>query len=349
MKIIDDRLKTFKLPTCLGRIPRSIYDRNKWNATEWLMWIVFYAPICLKGLLPEKYLRNLGLFINGITIFLSESITPKMIDEADAYFKEFVKNFEELYTEKAMNYNIHLLLHVAKTVRNWGPLYCQNTFPFENENRLLLMNKKSYYKVIEQIVNKKLFFQHVPLLFNQSFMTVETKDFCENIRFGRKLKNFKRSDGNCILIGRGKSFEPGKDDIECLRLKGIQDYKQFTVKSYNRILYNGFRVTSTKYTRAQKTNNSCFEHAEGFAVVRNILLLKNNDMEKVLILASPLKLENNLKFLDIDIQHIWLCKDKLTRLTAFDLREFKKPAVISILENENYVLRVPKGCLASER
>lgn len=46
-----------------------------------------------------------------------------------------------------MNYNVHLLLHLSNTVKNWGPLWTINTFPFENENKNLLQMKKSNYHI----------------------------------------------------------------------------------------------------------------------------------------------------------------------------------------------------------
>ena len=30
--------------------------------------------------------------------------------------------------------NVHMLRHVAQTVRNWGPLWCYSCFPYESLN-----------------------------------------------------------------------------------------------------------------------------------------------------------------------------------------------------------------------
>jgi hypothetical protein len=35
-------------------------------------------------------------------------------------------------------YNVHLLLHAAECVSNWGPLSKYSTFQFENYNGILL-------------------------------------------------------------------------------------------------------------------------------------------------------------------------------------------------------------------
>lgn len=348
LKIINDRLKSFRISTCLGRIARPIEDRNKWKASEWLLWIIFYVLICLKDLIPSKYLVNLGHLVNAVTICLEESITPGMLETAALSFEEFVKGFQTLYSEKAMNYNIHLLLHIPKTVENWGPLFSQTTFSFENENRLLLLNKKSNYKVVEEIVNRKLFYQHAPLFFRQKFMTDETTHFCNSMKFGKRLKNFTKTADGCILIGRGKIYSVQESETQILASMKIRNLEQFTIKSYNRIVYRGLRFTSTNYHCAKKTNNSCCETTNEFVIIRNILHLKNDNHERVIIFANPLRVERNLTFSDLQIRHIFHCKEQLEELKAYELTELLGPAVISIGKKKHYVLRVPKGCLSTE-
>lgn len=241
-----------------------------------------------------------------------------MIEEARENFDWFVEGYEKLYTESKMNYNIHLLLHITDTVVNWGPLFHQNTFHFENENRLLLKNKKSNYKVMEQIINKKLFYQNVPLLCNQNFITEETRDFCNTIKSGPKLKI------------------------------GIDNCDQFAIKSFNRILYNGFRVTSTGYKRLKKTCNSCFEISNEIVIIRNILFVKSEDTEKVLLIGNPLILLEKLKILNAGINHITCFEENLQELKVFEPKQIKSPVVLSIGRKKQYVFPIPKGCLASE-
>lgn len=298
--------------------------------------------------MPEEYLANLSLFVNGITICLQEVITLEMSEEADNSFKKLVKGFQHLYGKEAMNYNIHLLIHITKTVINWGPLFAQSTFPFENENRLLLQNKKSYYKVSEQIVNKKLFWQHVPLIYKEKFMTAETEEFCKSIRSGEKLKKFIRTIHNVILIGLGKNYNLEEIECDCLKSIGILNSKDSTIKIFNRILYKGFRITSNAYKRAKKTNNSCCEIGDDIVVVRKILFLKFDDIKKVIVLANPVQLERHLQYSDVKIFHISYCKDELGELRAYDLLAFKNPVILSQQKKKKYVLKILKGCFSSE-
>lgn len=76
-------------------------------------------------------------------MYLQKSITLEMIDYAEALLIKFVRLFQKYFGKEHMTYNVHLLLHISSAVRNWGPLWTHNAFPFENENRILLRLKKS--------------------------------------------------------------------------------------------------------------------------------------------------------------------------------------------------------------
>jgi hypothetical protein len=50
---------------------------------------------------------------------------------------EFVQQFEKLYGTDFMVYNVHLLNHIVKTARNFGPLFTTSLFVFESTNGVL--------------------------------------------------------------------------------------------------------------------------------------------------------------------------------------------------------------------
>lgn len=65
---------------------------------------------------------------------------------------EFVFKTEQFFGQVAMTYNIHQLLHIAKSVRNWGPLWAHSAFAFENGNHHILQAIKCAKGVIYQIL-----------------------------------------------------------------------------------------------------------------------------------------------------------------------------------------------------
>jgi len=47
---------------------------------------------------------------------------------------EFVSDFQDLFGAIHMTLNPHLLKHIIKIVRAWGPVSCYSTFCFESGN-----------------------------------------------------------------------------------------------------------------------------------------------------------------------------------------------------------------------
>ena len=65
---------------------------------------------------------------------LSQSITHAQIDAAEQMIKDFYLLLPELYGESSCTANAHLLSHLPKYVRLWGPLWTTSAFGFENKN-----------------------------------------------------------------------------------------------------------------------------------------------------------------------------------------------------------------------
>lgn len=131
-----------KVPKLITRNSRSIKDRNLWKASEWRNWLNWYSLICLKPILPSKYIKHLALLVMAINMCLQKSITLQMIECAQKLFVKFVQLFQKYFGKDQMTYNVHFLVHITDSIKNWGPLWTHNAFLFENENRLLLKLKK---------------------------------------------------------------------------------------------------------------------------------------------------------------------------------------------------------------
>lgn len=69
---------------------------------------------------------------------MKDIITITELDRADELLHKFVADAQKLYSETIMTYNIHLLLHLARSVLNWGPLFAHSTYGFEAGHRKLL-------------------------------------------------------------------------------------------------------------------------------------------------------------------------------------------------------------------
>ena len=65
---------------------------------------------------------------------LKDNLSDSLIDAAEAMLRDFSLLLPELYGNFICTANMHLLSHLAKYVRMWGPLWTHSSFGFENKN-----------------------------------------------------------------------------------------------------------------------------------------------------------------------------------------------------------------------
>ena len=137
-KTIDSRLESICPTSELTRLPRSITQRAYWKGSEWRSWLLFYSLVVLKGVLPYRFLHHLMLLVDAVFTLSMDSIRKADIEEAHGSLNKFVFDFRGLYGQKHMSFNLHQLLHLAKAVNNWGPLWSFSTIWFEGHMGFLL-------------------------------------------------------------------------------------------------------------------------------------------------------------------------------------------------------------------
>ena len=96
-----------------------------------------------------------SLFFAVYTL-LQDEIKTGDIDLAERALKRFTVDFKKLYGTCHMTFNVHLMTHLAASVRNWGPLWATSTFPFEAYNGTLLTFFNGTTHVPIQMANRFL-------------------------------------------------------------------------------------------------------------------------------------------------------------------------------------------------
>lgn len=155
LKIIDSRLLAIRPPTRRSRVPRTIKTRADWKASEWRNWHD-YAPVCLYGILPNRYLQHLAKLSQIIHLINNTSVTSEELDEAERLLQEYVHDYERYFGEKSMTPVVHLLTHIVDCVRHWGPIWTVSAFIYEAWNRHILEDVTSPNAIADQIVTRFL-------------------------------------------------------------------------------------------------------------------------------------------------------------------------------------------------
>jgi hypothetical protein len=278
---IDRELLQMQPPSNVTRSPRSLRTRAFWKASEWRSFLLFYSPVVLKDVLPPLFYQHLILLSIVLFKLQQESISQLELFYVSGYVEHFVSSFELLYGVEQMSYNIHILLHLVESVRNWGPLWCYSAYGFESSNGLFLKLFNGTQAVPKQVVSSFLTLQCVHEMAGDTFncATKSVVDLFQTFMHGYgRLQKACYSEGSVLLIGSGVA-------------KCVTTYEKFlienllhitmshTVTSYCKVIFGGQVFHSSEYTRLRKRNNS-------------VVLLNNNSSCMITDILKVTDLDN---------------------------------------------------------
>ncbi len=135
---IDKRLLSIKPPHFIPINPRSIEQRAKWRANEYLTFLLYYSLPILNGILEPKYFLNLMKLVVSMECLLNRRIKRENLTIFNNIPISFVKEVQEIYPIDIMVLGMHELLHLVECTLAFGPLNYINSFQFEELNRKIL-------------------------------------------------------------------------------------------------------------------------------------------------------------------------------------------------------------------
>lgn len=149
--ILNKRILSIKPPTEITRKPRSISDRADFKANEFRSLLLYYLRYSLVDLIPVRFINNFQLLSSSIYLLLEEEVSLENISLAETKLIDFADGFEKLYGQTQITMNVHLLRHIANSVRYIGPLWSQSTFGFETNNGILVHSRQAKNKYLHQL------------------------------------------------------------------------------------------------------------------------------------------------------------------------------------------------------
>lgn len=156
LALLNERLCSIRMPQCVNKQPRSLHARGNWKASEWQHWLLHYSVPCISGVLEDEYVEHWGLLVAGVYLLLKDSITDSDVEQSSKLLAQFVVRLQFLYEESQMTYNVHQLLHLAKSAHLFGPLWAHSCFSFESNMGRLLKLVTSSNGVALQIATRLL-------------------------------------------------------------------------------------------------------------------------------------------------------------------------------------------------
>lgn len=261
---IDKELIAIQPPVEITRVPRSVADRKYWKGSEWRSFLLFYALPLLNGVLLKKFWNHLFLFVFAMHILLGEKVKRCDIEVAERALKKFSLQFEKLYGAANMTVNVHLLTHLAASVRNWGPLWATSTFTFESFNGTLLQYFHGTTHVPEQIVKRFLCWRSLTQKAEKYMVDANEGVKCI---FSHLLNSNVSSSNSSSLNENVRVFgNPCHRKLSALEKLAIKDLLSVTVEHcvcYHRFIVKGVLYHSSSNRSLKKRINSTVELQDG--------------------------------------------------------------------------------------
>jgi hypothetical protein len=283
---IDERLLALTPPTSISRRPRSLGQRKDWHANEWRSWLLFYSLPCLKGILPLPYYKHHCILVSAIYIFLKDSISRDELESATWELGEYVCQFQDLYSVEDMFFNLHLLLHIGKSVSLWGPLWCYSMFSFESSNNSLIKLVKGTTGVASQIVTKYSICRFLPNLLKVYEIQEEVSNYCSDLMCYRRFSNsFTVED--ITLVGHQKFIQLTGEERLAFTTIGLLPTGVF----YERMIKRGMLYHARLYSRrGRRSDDSVIRFNNGeYAAIQRIIVRLDGD---VVLLVRSINVNN---------------------------------------------------------
>lgn len=299
LRLLNARLLSIRPPSEISRVAQSVDNLCQWKGSELRSFLLYYSLPCLRGLLDVRYYKHWSLLVFAITIFNSDEITDEAFCQATIALRTFVLETEALYGEEMMKFNVHLLLHIPKFVKLFGPLWAWSAFPYESNNAVLRRMVHNSQAVLNQICKAYLRFQIVK--YDKTFdgpSNENAKKF-----FFKMLGKYKKHTGQelftnerLFVYGRGKVVT--LNVIEKVEIERLLNEEIRTVSTcYERFVCQRMLCHSNTYSRMIRRKNSVIEiDSEQFIDVNGLYRVhtKNDNTAKYVVLGKLIRsLEND--------------------------------------------------------
>jgi hypothetical protein len=287
--IMSKYMKAIKPPCYVNRLPKGLDTIKNWKASELRNWLLFYSlPVLQSAGFPIDYLENYCLLVQGTYNLLKSKISLDDIRESEKLFKKFCIDYQQLYGEASMSFNMHMLLHYAVSVVKCGPLWATSTFVFENANGILKEQIHGKGNVANELIN-----------------TVEIHNACSVLEYVMCSESHRQAFS---VLGSCLNLET-VDKVVLKFLQGIEDFESRNVKFYIRGKVNGIVYTAESYSRATKTCSHYFQYRSDqmTTCTGKLLYFCCNNQGQIVFIAKKVRLLEPFhknQSLDICVKHI---------------------------------------------
>ena len=139
------------VPKEFSRKPQSLLELGWWKAATCRLFLLLFGPVILSDHLPTDCVKHFNSLNLAMRILCHPEDCYTNNDNANVQLRYFVSEFKNLYTERNLNPNVHVLIHLAAEAKSYGPLDDISAFPFENYMKFFKKILRKNEKPLQQI------------------------------------------------------------------------------------------------------------------------------------------------------------------------------------------------------
>lgn len=279
ISVINARLIALKPIHEVSRTPTTVEDYTYWKASLMKWFLLAYSLPIFHDIMDDEYFQHYKLLVNAINILTSTSIDLAGLNEAEECLDKFVREFEALYGSNNMTLNVHMLLHLVRNVRLFGPLWTTSCCALENLNGILKGFVKSSNHPELQIYSSLEMLIHY-LYFKDDYLKEgsSTYDFCNFALKRTKLRKLRtKVSENLFIVGKYQLRETDAIPENVKEAVNGLIRNRHTIYTFNRLQRNGLLYETEEYSIKNKRNSSCVKYRlneeEEIGIIQEFIML----------------------------------------------------------------------------
>ncbi|KAK3921762.1 Nuclear distribution protein PAC1 [Frankliniella fusca] len=249
IELVSSRLKHATPPHYLQRNPQTIEKLIYWKASE-LRSFLFNLSVCvLNDVLKPEYFEHFLMFVEGVALLNSNSVSAEDLRVSTILLNQFVAEFSSKYGPNNMSHNVHMLLHLPRTVKLIAPLCVTSCFQFEDMNGRIAKLIHGTRHASLQITGSLSVISDLPLLVHELQNQV-VQTYCKELQQKRlPLKITAKIEDGIYCVGDLENIESGS--FQYL----VPTFQNTNVKLYHRLLSNRLLYVSCNYGRGRRVSS----------------------------------------------------------------------------------------------
>ncbi|KAK6178907.1 hypothetical protein SNE40_011389 [Patella caerulea] len=280
VKIISELMLSLHcyIPREFPRKCRSLYEVDRWKATEFRQFLLYSGILVLKKNLPAELYSHFLLLYVAIFCMSNPSRYISYCEFSRELLLKFVSEFSGHYGRNQLVYNVHNIIHLADDVQRHGTLDSFSAFSFENFlgklKKMLRKPQSPLPQIIRRLSERKRKKEDLKLNENSGLSSPwkEHNNGPLPYRFGgysqlsditwKSLHYSVRDSDNCVQVGTKigiiRNILKLDTDIKLIfePFGSVSDFFQEPLPSSHLDIYKVSRLTGS-YIDASFTNITC--------------------------------------------------------------------------------------------